>query len=215
MMTLWKSLVRSKLEYCSQLWCPFKKGDIQDLEQVQKSFFRKIKGMEQLSYWEQLQSLSTYSLERRRERYRMIYVWRIIEGQVPNISDQEHRKVETKWHIRRGRVCLIPSVNSHATQAIKTLRYASFGIQGPRLFNVLPAYIRNTTGCSVETFKNKLDNFLQTVPDEPQVKGYTAMRRADSNSLLDMTQHATSQLVETLEPEDMSGHRAANHGHLE
>ena len=28
MLTLWKSMVLPKLEYCSQLWCPTKKGDI-------------------------------------------------------------------------------------------------------------------------------------------------------------------------------------------
>jgi len=28
------------------------------------------------------------------------------------------------------------------------------------------------------------------VPDEPQIRGYTAMRRADTNSLVHMAQHA-------------------------
>ena len=70
-----------------QLWNPSRKGDIQMLEQVQQNFIRKITGMEQLSYWEQLHALSMYSLERRRERYLIIYTWRITEGQVPNISE--------------------------------------------------------------------------------------------------------------------------------
>ena len=29
MLTLWKSLVQCKLDYCSQLWSPTRKGDIQ------------------------------------------------------------------------------------------------------------------------------------------------------------------------------------------
>ena len=61
--------------------------DIQMLEQVQRNFILKITGMEQLSYWEQLHALSMYSLERRRERYLIIYTWRIIEGQLPNIGE--------------------------------------------------------------------------------------------------------------------------------
>ena len=81
MLTLWKCLIRSKLEYCCQLWNPSRKGDIQMLEQVQRNLIRKITGMEQLSYWEQLHALSMYSLERRRERYLIIYMWRIMEGQ--------------------------------------------------------------------------------------------------------------------------------------
>ena len=72
MLTLWKSLIRSKLEYCCQLWNPSRKCDIQMLEQVQRNFIRKITGMEQLSYWEQLHALSMYSLERRRERYLIV-----------------------------------------------------------------------------------------------------------------------------------------------
>ena len=38
----------------------------------------------------------------------------------------------------------------------------------------------------MDTFKRRLDNYLSTIPDEPQVLGYTAQRRADSNSVLDM-----------------------------
>ena len=59
MLTLWKCLIRSKLEYCCQLWNPSRKGDIQMVEQVQRNFIRKITGMEQLSYWEQLHALCT------------------------------------------------------------------------------------------------------------------------------------------------------------
>ena len=211
MMTLWKSLVRSKLEYCCQLWNPLKKGDIQCLEQVQRNFFRKVNGMQPLTYWEQLKALCTYSLERRRERYLIIYIWRMMEGQVPNISHAEDRGIKTKIHIRRGRVCMVPTVNSQAPQAVKSLRYASFAYHAPRLFNILPAHIRNMTGCSVDTFKKKLDSYLSTVPDEPQISGYTAIRRVDSNSLLDMHALATAQLVNTLEEEDDSSTTGGGH----
>ena len=35
----------------------------------------------------------------------------------------------------------------------------------------------------MKTFKKKLDNYLRTIPDEPQIPGYQAQ-----TSLLDMTQ---------------------------
>ena len=73
MLTLWKQLVLCDHDYCSQLWNPDPMGDIQSLELLQQSFIRKIKGMQHLSYWKQLQSLSLYSLERRRERYVSLY----------------------------------------------------------------------------------------------------------------------------------------------
>ena len=135
----------------------------------------------------------------------MIYVWRILERQVPNIADPDEGGVKSKWHIRRGRVCHVPAIKSQASHAVKSLRFKSFAIHGPRLFNVLPANIRNTTECPVDTFKRKLDKFLRSVPDEPQITGYTAMRRADSNSILEMHCHATTaQLVESLEESEHS-----------
>ena len=65
MILLWKSLVLSKLDYCSQLWSPTVKGDIQKLEMIQRSFIRKIDDMRHLNYWTQLKKLHLYSLERR------------------------------------------------------------------------------------------------------------------------------------------------------
>ena len=189
MITLWKSLILSRLEYCSQLWCPLKKGDIQDIEMVQRCFIRKIPGCGHLSYWEQLKHLKMYSLERRRERYRIIYIWRILEGQVPNITtaDGNQNKIRAKWCKRRGRECNIPLVNSKAPRRIQSLVYASLPVHGQQLFNTLPIELRNLTGCTVEIFKRRLDTYLMTIADEPQIQGYTAQRRADSNSLLDMT----------------------------
>ena len=161
---------------------------------VQRSFLRKISGISHLSYWEQLNYLNLYSLERRRERYRLIYVWRILEGHVPNImsSSRNCPKITSKWHQRRGRECIIPPVKCSSPMAVRRLLYASLPIHGQQLFNVLPIELRNMTGCSVDTFKRKLDKFLQTVPDQPLIPGYTAQRRAESNSLLHMTRFAAA-----------------------
>ena len=196
MLTLWKSLIRSKLEYCCPLWSPTNISNIQGLEQLQRNFFRKISGIQNLSYWEQLKNLSMYSLERRRERYNIIYVWKIMEKQVPNFSQLNHSGIQEYWNPRRGRYCTVPAINLRSSGRIQAIRNSSFGIRGPRLFNTLPAHIRNLSGCSVEAFKHSLDNYLTTVPDEPQIRGYTAMRRAETNSLLHMAQLATSQTQE-------------------
>ena len=45
----------------------------------------------------------------------------------------------------------------------------------------------------VDYFKCILDKYLATVPDEPQIRGYTSMRRDESNSLTDMAKLAESQ----------------------
>jgi hypothetical protein len=211
MLTLWKSLVLSKLDYCSQLWSPAQVGDIQALEQVQRNFVRRISGIHHLDYWQQLKALSLYSLERRRDRYIIIYVWRILEGQAPNFADPDMGGIKANWNNRRGRSCRVPPVSNQVPPVIRKLRHSSFAIRGPRLFNILPAVLRNKTECTVHAFKRSLDKFLETVPDEPQITGYTAMRRAESNSLIHMTQFSNAQQVPMLE--ELHDSIAAGGGH--
>ena len=101
MMTIWKSLILCHLDYCSQLWSPSKTGEIQMLEATQRTFLKKIPQLGGMSYWEQLKFCKLFSLERRRERYSIIYTWRIIESQVPNL---ESTPITARSHIRRGRM---------------------------------------------------------------------------------------------------------------
>ena len=155
MLTLWKQLILSDHDYCSQLWSPDKVGDIQSLELLQRSYLRKIHGMQSLSYWDQLQQLGLYSLERRRERYIATYVWKILEGIAPNISDDHG--ISAQKHPRRGRECRVPKVSTSSPSRIRTIRFSSFAVKGPRIFNSLPKHLRNFTGGTVDNFKHRLD----------------------------------------------------------
>eukprot|EP00116_Pleurobrachia_bachei_P004193 sb/3464455/ len=67
LLTLYKALVRPILEYCCLVWSPTKVADIQALENVQRAFLRKIYGMNELTYWERLETLKIMSLQRRRQ----------------------------------------------------------------------------------------------------------------------------------------------------
>ena len=171
MITLWKSLILPVLEYGSQLWCPSKRKDIESIEALQRTFTSRIADMQELSYWERLQYLQLYSLQRRRERYLIIYLWKIIEGKVPNIRLREGN-ISTKTSERRGRMCELRKIQTKASEKIKTLVDANFAVRAAKLFNALPRAIRNTTGVSTETFKKRLDAFLRALPDKPPVAGY-------------------------------------------
>ena len=74
MLTLLKSLVIPLLEYCCQLWNPWKAKDIQAIEGIQRTFTYKITEVQHLNYYERLHELKLYSLQRRRERYIIIYI---------------------------------------------------------------------------------------------------------------------------------------------
>ena len=68
------------MEYCSLIWNPQKKEDIDRLERIQKNFTSKISGLEEMNYHERLKRLGIYSLERRRERFLIINAWQQLEG---------------------------------------------------------------------------------------------------------------------------------------
>ena len=146
--------------------------------------------MPHLNYWDQLKFLRLQSLERRRERYQIIYTWRIIEGQVPNFDSTPIMVTHSN---RRGRSCVLPKISSSASQRIKSIRFASLPHKGPRLFNCLPKNIRGLTNISVDSFKARLDKFLSTLPDQPLIPSMTSFRECESNSVIDWINHQRRQ----------------------
>ena len=80
MKTLFMSLIKPKVEYGCQIWNPTKKQEIVELEMVQRLFIKRIEDIEHLTYPEQLKKLKFYSLERRRERYLIIYLWKLCKS---------------------------------------------------------------------------------------------------------------------------------------
>ena len=53
---------------------------------------------------------------------------------------------------------------------MQTLKKQTFHVNGPQLFNFLLATVRNMTSCGVDEFKQKLETFLEKLPDEPIVQ---------------------------------------------
>lgn len=184
MLTLWKSLVIPRVDYCSQLWSPTKKGEILQLEDLQRNYIKKIQEAYGLSYTNALCHFHLYSLQRRRERYCIIYVWKILENLVPNLSVH----IIVKSSNRKWRSCYIESKTSKAPKAIQSLKFTSFRTNGSPLFNQMPEEIRQITQCTTSCFKNQLDNFLSLIPDDP----YTTLT---SNSIVDMVQYLDPERV--------------------
>ena len=199
LITLWKSLVAPVLDYCCQLWSPSTPGLIQRLEGVQSSFFRKIVGMAALDYWEQLKALKMSSLQRRRERYICIYVWKVLEGLVPNFG------LQSNHNIRRGRSCIMPAIVRAGFQRYQTIRSNSMGIMGSRLFNHLPSTIRDMSGCSVDTFKRRLDEHLDAIPDEPRLPRLVRYCSKGSNSILEYNSRSIAP------PSRLAAHTGGQH----
>ena len=84
MLTLFKPLIRSKLEYCSEIFNPHKIKEINKIEQIQRTFTSRIAGMQDSNYWQRLSKLKIMSLQRRREKNIILHIWKICNGVYPN-----------------------------------------------------------------------------------------------------------------------------------
>ena len=73
-------MVRSHLDYCSSVWAPYKKGDIEALEKVQKKATKILPAMKRLPYSERLKACQIPTLHYRHFRGDMIKTYKIING---------------------------------------------------------------------------------------------------------------------------------------
>ena len=157
--TLWKTLVLPIHDYCSQLWSPHLIKYKAQFETVQYNFLKKIWSMSGKSYPTILKEMNLYSLERRRDRYRAIYVWKQIEGLVPSTG------IKLNNSDRRGRLLNIMSLPTVKIPA----RNSSFNLFSIRLWNKLPRDIRGVTEVKINTFKAALDRYIKELEDNPHL----------------------------------------------
>ena len=107
----------------------------------------------------------------------MIFIWKISQGMVSGYDVDF-----TSGGIRRGRMVTPKQVDRKSPASVRKARESSLGVRGDILFNLLPDSVRTMNTEHVDTFKNHLDIFLISIPDQPTVAGLG--RAAESNSLL-------------------------------
>ena len=172
MLPLYTSFVRSRLEYNSPLWNPTKVADIMKLETVQRTFTSRISEVRHLSYWDRLRSLNLMSLQRRRERYTLIHIYKIINNLAPN-------DISLKFYhtSRRGICCKITPLVKPCKPKHQTMYDESFSVYGAKLWNLIPPKIKSRS--TLDSFKAALTKFIMKVSDNPPVPGISSQ-----NSLL-------------------------------
>ena len=171
---LYRSLVRSRLEYCSPLWHPSKVEDIKHLEAVQRTLTSRVSEVKHLHYWDRLRKLNLMSLQRRRERYLIIHMFKIFTSLTPN-----DLQLEFFESTRRGPCCKIPPMSKTCRPKIQRMYDASFRVTGAKLWNITPKFIRRKV--TLSSFKSSLTKYLLLLQDNPPVPGISS-----SNSILDL-----------------------------
>ena len=183
---MWRIYIQPIIDYGCQLWAPCNQSDLKKLEGLFRNYTSccdEIKA-EKLNFWEHVHRFGISSQQRRHQRFRIICVWKVMEHLSPSCG--------LSWSNtdRTGRICSVPTPAPNASIRVQSLRDQSFQVQGPKLFNSLPWDLRNTTNCSLNSFKNKLDKFLAVFPDEPLTQKYYSspldrISGCPSNSIVD------------------------------
>ena len=145
---LYKTMVRTHLDYASSVWSPYKIKHIEMIENVQRRCTRQLPYLKDLSYPERLKKLNLPTLAYRRLRGDMIETYKIIKG----IYDKESASFLKMWtdiaqrDIGRGH-----SMRLYLQRSIKPVRKNSFGVRIVNIWNNLPENVVNSP--NVNTFK--------------------------------------------------------------
>ena len=97
---LYISMVRSHLDYCSSIWVPYRKGDIESLEKFQKRATKILPGLKNLPYSDRLKICKIPTLHYRRIRGDMIETYKIVSGKYqPDVAPTLYK---SSVHVTRG-----------------------------------------------------------------------------------------------------------------
>ena len=173
---MWRTYVGPYVDYCSILWFPISQPKIQTIERLLQEYTKRAFGMKNKNYWHRLALFRLPSLERRIERYKIIYCHKILEEIVPNPGINEIKNSKT------GRMIQIRDTpqGKYAKQIQQ-----SFQLSGPKLYNSIPANLRDMIGQKTEDFKKQLDLYLENIPDQPKTRTLTPNTTNQTNSLTD------------------------------
>lgn len=147
---LYKSLVRSHLDYASSIWSPYRKTLIKDIEKIQKRATKMIRQLKHLNYEDRLRHLQLPTLVYRRHRGDMIEVYKIISGLYS-------RDLAPPLSLITGTATRGNSFKLTTQRSKYDIRKYSFTPRVASVWNSLPdEVIRAGT---VNAFKNRLDSF--------------------------------------------------------
>ena len=176
---IWNSILQPHQDYGSILTAPYQKCERKASEHPLRVLTKLPSECKKCHYWDRLQKFRLYSNERRCERYKIFYIWKSLNGLVPSIGFKFQQRDKSKL--------IYPKVIGGQGRS-RTLQRYSLKWEGVRLYNSLPEALRKWTG-SKEVFKNKLDIFLQLIPDQPEVDerkpGGRTLDGVPSNSIPD------------------------------
>lgn len=154
---LYKTLVRSHLDYANSVWAPHKKSIIDKMESVQRRATKQIPALKNLSYTERLKFLKLPTLAYRRLRGDLIEAYKIIHGKYDTDAcsilepmSESGQRYSTRFN----------SIKIKEQRFKSNLRKHAFSVRTPKIWNKLPDNITNAP--SLNAFKSRLDKLMES-----------------------------------------------------
>jgi len=156
MVTLFQTLVRSNLEYCSQVWSPHTKQDVELVEKVQRRFTKSLLYGCNYSYKERLIHLGLLPLSYRREIGDLLFFYKCMYSMYDVDFSRYMIPVTQNSRLRSGSAGLLFKIRK-----CKTVTYHhSYFQRIVNLWNVLPQYLRDCA--DFNQFRKGLKDFYHT-----------------------------------------------------
>jgi hypothetical protein len=148
MRTAFVTFVRPFLEYNSVVWNPSQKQFIDLIENVQRSFTKRIPSLTPLSYHERLALLNLEPLELRRRRFNLTYYYKVLHNLTP-LTPNDVFAIYTPTESSRSR-----SPYLRKPPKASNVLLSSFFCRNVAAWNSLPSSLRHAP--SVLSFKHLL-----------------------------------------------------------
>src|SRR6266496_3704942 len=147
---LYKALVRPRLEFCVQAWCPHLRKDIDLIERVQRRATKLIEGLKDMSYPERLISTGLISMENRRVRGDLIQVFKMLK-------DKDRVDFNKFFEIQPLNGTRVHNCKLVKQRSNLDIRKYFFSQRVVNTWNSLPQAVIDAD--SINSFKNRLDQF--------------------------------------------------------
>jgi hypothetical protein len=151
MVFAYKVYILPILEYCSTVWSPFKLCDIDRIESIQRSFTKRLNGLQDLSYTQRLSKCNLPSLELRRLWADLTLCYKIIHNKV-DLCSSTFFTFDDNIYSTRGNCLKLKIPNAQSNH-----RRHFFANRVCRPWNALPNKI--VTASSVPIFKKYIELF--------------------------------------------------------
>lgn len=152
--TLYKSMIRSHLEYAAPVWSPYTWKMAEEIEKVQRRATKRVPGLADLSYEERLRKLGLPTMVFRRLRGDLINTFKYLSGiyQVTPCLPPVDNSSRTRGHDKK-----LKKQHAHTDK-----RRFFFTQRVGDWWNSLPEEVVNAP--SVNAFKNRLDHHFKNHP---------------------------------------------------